>query len=45
MTVELSHEVHGPDDAPVIVLIAGLATQRGWWPPAFVGRLAATHDH
>jgi pimeloyl-ACP methyl ester carboxylesterase len=43
MTVDLAYEVHGPDAAPVLLLIAGLGAQRGWWPPAFVGRLAATH--
>ncbi len=39
----LDHDLHGPDDAPVLVLVAGLGTQRHWWPPALVDLLAADH--
>lgn len=39
----LDHDLHGPDDGPVVVLVAGLGTQRHWWPPALVDLLAAEH--
>ncbi|MDZ7705085.1 MAG: alpha/beta fold hydrolase [Trueperaceae bacterium] len=41
--VELDFEVHGPSDGPVLVLLAGLGTQRHWWPPGLVTLLAADH--
>ncbi len=39
----LDHDLYGPDDAPVLVLLAGLGTQRHWWPPGLVALLADAH--
>lgn len=41
--VVLAHDMHGPDDGPVLVLVAGLGTQRHWWPPGLLGLLAEQH--
>ena len=41
--VVLDHDLHGPADAPVVVLLAGLGAQRHWWPPGLVDLLAAEH--
>ena len=39
----LSHDLHGPDDGPVVLLVAGLGTQRHWWPPGMLALLADEH--
>ncbi len=39
-SVPLDFDVHGPQDGPVLVLVAGLGTQRHWWPPDLVALLA-----
>lgn len=41
--VLLDHDAHGPDDGPVVVLVAGLGAQRHWWPPGLVALLAEDH--
>lgn len=45
--VLLDFDEHGPDaageDAPVLVLLAGLGAQRHWWPPGLVALLAEEH--
>lgn len=41
--VGLAYEEHGPSDGPVVVLLAGLGTQRHWWPPGLIELLAADH--
>ena len=41
--VVLDHDLHGPADGPVLVLLAGLGTQRHWWPPGLLDLLAAEH--
>lgn len=41
--VLLAHDLHGPDDGPVLVLLAGLGAQRHWWPPGLVSLLADDH--
>lgn len=42
-SVELDADLHGPQDAPVVVLLAGLGAQRHWWPPDLVALLARDH--
>lgn len=39
--VELYYESHGPNDAPVILLIMGLATQMIAWPDEMITGLVA----
>lgn len=39
----LDHDLHGPADGPVLVLVAGMGAQRHWWPPGLVELLAAAH--
>lgn len=41
--VVLDHDLHGPPDAPVLLLVAGLGTQRHWWPPGLLALLAEDH--
>lgn len=41
--VRLDFDEHGPDDGPVLVLLAGLGAQRHWWPPGLVALLAEEH--
>lgn len=45
--VLLDFDEHGPndgaEDAPVLVLLAGLGAQRHWWPPGLVALLAEEH--
>lgn len=42
-TVELSHDVLGDPDGPVLLLVHGLGATRDWWPPALVERFTADH--
>ena len=41
--VVLDHDLHGPEDGPVVLLVAGLGTQRHWWPPGLIALLAEAH--